>query len=146
MAANGCVVNSRGSGPSSRRCPARCAYPTNWAEGVLVHDPSVPLLSHQLLGADPEVDTYYRDIVRHGPGAFVEFADGYAGFRNAMTRKLFRETNDLVIGTPSGRPPEAPADGALTLSQRAWNLQVGPTLLRGASRRASKIHEDSILF
>ncbi|WP_051492020.1 DUF1194 domain-containing protein [Roseivivax isoporae] len=65
-----------------------------------------------VLGADPEVDTYYRDIVRHGPGAFVEFADGYAGFRNAMTRKLFRETNDLVIGTPSGHPPEAPADRA----------------------------------
>ncbi len=51
-----------------------------------------------VLGADPLVEDYYMDDVRHGPGAFVETADGYDGFATAMRRKLFREINGLVLG------------------------------------------------
>ena len=51
-----------------------------------------------VLGADAQVLTYYQDEVRHGPGAFVETSPGYAGFKDAMTRKLFREINDMVVG------------------------------------------------
>ena len=51
-----------------------------------------------VLGADPKVEGYYRDEVRHGPGAFVETAEGYEGYRNAMTRKLLREIADMVVG------------------------------------------------
>ena len=55
-------------------------------------------LAVTVVGADPEVDAYYDRVVRHGPDAFVEYSEGYAGFRDAMTRKLFREINGLVVG------------------------------------------------
>ena len=55
-----------------------------------------------ILGDDPEVEAFYRSEVVHGPGAFVELSAGFAGFRAAMTRKLFREINDLVLGTYGG--------------------------------------------
>lgn len=52
-----------------------------------------------ILGDDPEVEAFYRREVVRGPGAFVEVAAGFDGFRASMTRKLFREINDLMLGT-----------------------------------------------
>lgn len=45
-----------------------------------------------------ELSSYYRAFVIHGPGAFVETALGYEDFERAMTRKLIRELEGLVIG------------------------------------------------
>ena len=62
-----------------------------------------------VLGDDPEVlSFYYREVLR-GPGAFLETANGFDDFRAAMTRKLIREVNDLMVGqaetgTASGAP------------------------------------------
>lgn len=59
-----------------------------------------------VLGADPQVLDYYQDELRFGPGAFVETADGYDGFRRAMTRKLFREISHMMIGAlPKSEAP-----------------------------------------
>ena len=55
-----------------------------------------------VLGADPEVERYFQSHVAHGPGAFVETSEGYGGFRRAMTRKLFREINDMMVGAAPG--------------------------------------------
>lgn len=49
-------------------------------------------------GDDPRVVPYYRQEVLHGPRAFLEQADGYEGFQAAMTRKLYRETEELILG------------------------------------------------
>ena len=60
-----------------------------------------------VLGADPGVVAHYELEVQHGPGSFVETADGYDGFRAAMVRKLYREINDRVVGAvpdPAPRP------------------------------------------
>lgn len=51
-----------------------------------------------ILGDDPEVEAFYRREVIRGPGAFVELSAGFEGFRAAMTRKLFREINDVMLG------------------------------------------------
>ncbi|MCR8550360.1 DUF1194 domain-containing protein [Salipiger sp. P9] len=51
-----------------------------------------------VLGSDPRVVEYFRGEVAHGPGAFVEVAEGYEDFRRAMTLKLFRELNDMIVG------------------------------------------------
>ncbi|MFD0858882.1 DUF1194 domain-containing protein [Roseovarius aquimarinus] len=51
-----------------------------------------------ILGDDPGVEAFYRREVVHGPGAFVELSNGFEGFRAAMTRKLFREINDMMLG------------------------------------------------
>lgn len=41
---------------------------------------------------------WFLDNVRHGPGAFIEVAQGFADFERAMTAKLERELSGLVIG------------------------------------------------
>lgn len=51
-----------------------------------------------ILGDQGDVLSYYRQEVQRGPGAFVEIADGFEDFEAAMTRKLFREISDLMIG------------------------------------------------
>lgn len=51
-----------------------------------------------MLGSDPRVAEYFRGEVAHGPGAFVEIAESYRDFRRAMTLKLFRELNDMIVG------------------------------------------------
>lgn len=42
-------------------------------------------------GASPDPADYYRDHLIHGPGAFVEVADGFADYARAILRKLLRE-------------------------------------------------------
>ncbi|MFP4570013.1 DUF1194 domain-containing protein [Rhodosalinus sp.] len=49
-------------------------------------------------GHDPQVLDYYMFDLRHGPGAFVEFAEDYDDFRRAMERKLYRELGGMAIG------------------------------------------------
>ncbi|MEO3415861.1 DUF1194 domain-containing protein [Roseovarius sp. CAU 1744] len=56
---------------------------------------------------------YYQAQVIRGPGAFVESADDFEDFENAMIRKLLRELADLTL---SQIPPRHPPGGA-TLPQ-----------------------------
>lgn len=51
-----------------------------------------------ILGHDAEVLGFYRNEVIRGRNAFLETADGFDDFRNAMTRKLYREINDIMLG------------------------------------------------
>ena len=51
-----------------------------------------------ILGEDPEVVGYYGREVLHGIGAFLEVAQGFEEFETAMTRKLYREVNDIILG------------------------------------------------
>ena len=41
---------------------------------------------------------YYRNRVIKGPGAFVETADDFQDFGNAIRRKLIRELNTMMLG------------------------------------------------
>ena len=45
-----------------------------------------------------DLSSYYRTTVLRGPDAFVETALGFRDFEDAMTRKLIRELEGLVIG------------------------------------------------
>lgn len=49
---------------------------------------------------------FYRGQVRHGPGAFIEIANGFSDFERAMRRKLERELMPLAIGDLSGAQGE----------------------------------------
>lgn len=52
-------------------------------------------------GDDPELLAYYHTRIPHGPGAFVEVAEDFADYENAMRRKLLRELyGPQVAGTP----------------------------------------------
>jgi len=50
-------------------------------------------------GDAPGIAAYYHQNVISGPGAFVESAGGFDGFEAAMARKLFREINDIMLGS-----------------------------------------------
>ncbi len=52
------------------------------------------------------LDTYFREAVITGPGAFVEIATDYDDFARAFLRKLQRELNPFV--TRNGQAPDAP--------------------------------------
>lgn len=41
---------------------------------------------------------YYRSEILHGPGAFLEIAEGFADYERAMRRKLERELSPRAIG------------------------------------------------
>lgn len=53
-------------------------------------------------GADFEAETgliaFYKAQVLHGPGAFIEIAQGFEDYERAMRRKLERELTPPVIG------------------------------------------------
>ena len=52
-----------------------------------------------ILGHDAEVLEFYRNEVIRGRNAFVEIANGFEDFHKAMTRKLYREVNDIMLGS-----------------------------------------------
>ncbi|WP_439525410.1 DUF1194 domain-containing protein [Roseovarius mucosus] len=58
-------------------------------------------------GHDQQVTQYYRREVLRGPGAFLEIAQGFEDFERAMSRKLYREINDLMLGALPHPTPHA---------------------------------------
>lgn len=86
------VIDVSGDGVTNEGFGPQLAYKHFPFDGVVVNGLAV-------LGADSQVQRYYEENLRHGPGAFVETSQGYTGFQRAMTRKLYREINDLIVGT-----------------------------------------------
>jgi len=90
------VVDVSGDGITNDGFWPQLAYTHFPFEGVTVNGLAV-------LGADPGVVDHFEFEVMHGPGAFVETAEGYAGYERAMVRKLYREIQDRVVGElPAG--------------------------------------------
>lgn len=85
------VIDVSGDGITNDGFRPQQAYAHFPFQGVVVNGLAV-------LGSDPRVVEYFRGEVAHGPGAFVEVAEGYEDFRRAMTLKLFRELNDMIVG------------------------------------------------
>jgi hypothetical protein len=60
---------------------------------------------------------FYRGEVLHGPGAFLQIANGFDDYERAMRAKLERELTPPVIGAAppgdGGRSPEPEVQGAL---------------------------------
>ncbi|SDD13867.1 DUF1194 domain-containing protein [Ruegeria marina] len=80
--------NNEGPGPSQ-------VYATAEFAGITVN--GLPIN-----GAEYETEIqlipWFLDHVRHGPGAFIEVAQGFADFERAMRAKLERELSGMVIG------------------------------------------------
>ena len=64
-----------------------------------------------------ELTAYFHSRIIHGPGAFVEVAQGYEDYATAMSRKLLRELSTL----PLGQLPDAPG-AAKKLTRTAYVL------------------------
>lgn len=93
------VIDISGDGITNDGFRPQQAYAHFPFNGVTVNGLAV-------MGSDPRVVDYFRGEVAHGPGAFVEIAEGYADFRRAMTLKLFRELNDMIVGGLQGPEPD----------------------------------------
>jgi hypothetical protein len=91
------VIDVSGDGVNNYRYGPREAYKHFPIDGITVN-------GLVILGDDPSVLGYYGTEVLHGPGAFLVVAEGFDEFHEAMTRKLFREINDIVLGGQL-RPP-----------------------------------------
>lgn len=50
-----------------------------------------------ILGEEPDPADYYRAEVIRGPGAFVEIAENFEDYEEAMRRKLLREINGAAL-------------------------------------------------
>lgn len=93
------TIDVSGDGIKNEGFALKLAYGTFPLRGVTVN-------GLVIAGAAPEVRDYYlRDVIR-GAGAFVEIADDYDTFEQAMRRKLVREIGVAVVGslpqTPGG--------------------------------------------
>ncbi|MCK0151882.1 DUF1194 domain-containing protein [Marivita sp. S6314] len=95
------VIDLSGDGQNNDGFPPHLAYKNFPFANVTVNGLAV-------LGSAPDVLAYFQREVRFGFGAFVETSEGYEGYRQAMTRKLFREINDRIL---SARPVEVPRPG-----------------------------------
>ncbi|WP_299964447.1 DUF1194 domain-containing protein [uncultured Roseobacter sp.] len=86
--------NNEGFGP--RRAYAEFPFDGVTVNGLVVN------------GADFEAETgliaFYQREVLHGPGAFIEIAQGFDDYERAMRRKLERELSPRVIGAVSPLP------------------------------------------
>ncbi|TNF19694.1 MAG: DUF1194 domain-containing protein [Rhodobacteraceae bacterium] len=89
------VVDVSGDGITNEGFRPQLAYAYFPFAGVTVNGLVVT-------GDDDRVVPYYQQEVLHGPLAFLEQARGFEGFRAAMTRKLYRETLELVLGRAEG--------------------------------------------
>jgi hypothetical protein len=85
------VIDVSGDGINNQGFAPRLAYKHFAFQDITVN-------GLVILGHDAAVLRHYRDEVLRGPGAFLEVADGFADFRRAMERKLFREISDIVLG------------------------------------------------
>ena len=85
------VIDISGDGISNYGYGPEAAYKNFMFENVTVN-------GLVILSSSTGVAEYYRRNVLHGHNAFLVIAGGFEEFREAMTRKLYREINDIVLG------------------------------------------------
>ncbi len=92
------VIDVSGDGRNNHGFGPRSAYRHFPMEGVTVNGLVIQ-------GDQGDVLSYYLTHVQYGPAAFVEVAEGFEDFEAAMTRKLYREISDLILGHPDTAHP-----------------------------------------
>lgn len=106
--APGCLfktIDLAGDGINNDGFPPGAAYAEFPFDGVTVNGLVVRS------GTFPEaeaVSRYYRATVLRGPGAFLEEAQDFEDYENAITRKLIREVAPRQIGAVGGSGREGP--------------------------------------
>ena len=104
--APGCLfqtIDMAGDGQNNEGFPPRTAYAEFPFAGVTVNGLVVKAAE---FGAEVQLEEYYRTQVLHGPGAFLQVAQGFDDYERAMRRKLERELQPRIIGLM-----RAPASG-----------------------------------
>jgi len=101
------VLDVSGDGKNNDGFTPKQAYNAFPLDGVTVNALAIETFGEKAadLGAQPGdmVKYYKRELIR-GPAAFVEVADGFDDFEDAMRRKLSRELSVTVLGQLDLRP------------------------------------------
>lgn len=94
------TIDMAGDGPNNDGFSPALAYSAFPFEGVTVNG---------LVISEPAaaVQSYYLEEVIRGAQAFVETANGFADFENAMRRKLVRELSAQILGAAGYEEGEA---------------------------------------
>ena len=92
------VIDVSGDGPNNEGIKPEAIYvlydySNITVNGLVIKD---DYKSPETFYRDPEA--YYRKHVLHGPGSFIELANGFEDFATAMKRKLLREIVPGPIG------------------------------------------------
>jgi hypothetical protein len=82
------VIDISGDGANNRGRPAAIARDEAVRAGVGIN--GLPIMA-----LEPDLDSYYRDNVIGGPGAFMIVAKSYDTFADAILKKLIAEIADL---------------------------------------------------
>lgn len=93
------VIDISGDGDNNSGPPVAFARDEALAQGVVIN--GLPIVNDRpTFGRRPPmpIDRYYTQQVIGGPGAFIEIADDFRSFREAVRRKLVREIADLRRG------------------------------------------------
>ncbi|SHJ04784.1 Protein of unknown function [Palleronia salina] len=88
------TLDVSGDGPSNTGPRPRDARRAPALAGVTVNG----LVVAPDAKAASQLESYFRAEVISGPGAFVERADGFEGYADAMERKLIRELRSMLLG------------------------------------------------
>lgn len=84
------VIDVSGDGPANAGIVASAGRDAAAALGITVNALAV-------VHEEPELESYYAAEVITGPGAFVQRAESYADFADAIRRKLLRETGAVLV-------------------------------------------------
>jgi len=101
------TLDMAGDGLNNEGFPPRAAYAEFPFAGVTVNGLVVKVAD---TGTELALIDFYHTEVLHGPGAFLEVAQGFDDYERAMRRKLERELKPRAIGTR--QKPDAPHNAA----------------------------------
>ena len=87
------VIDVSGDGSSNEGISPEAAKPLLTEFGITVN-------ALVIEGAEEDLTGYFWENVIHGPGAFVETANGFAQYPQAIRRKLLREITRQVAAAP----------------------------------------------
>lgn len=99
------TVDVSGDGPNNEGFDTAIAYSAFPFDAVTVNGLVIDVPQQSAIGDAPiDLVAYYLREVIHGPGAFVEVADGFEDFARAMEAKLIRELGVRVLGHVNADP------------------------------------------
>lgn len=99
------TLDMAGDGENNEGFPPAAAYAEFPFAGVTVNGLVVSAPDD---GAEIDLVAWYRDHVLHGPGAFLEVAQGFEDYERAMRRKLLRELRPRAVGALPRPEPGQP--------------------------------------
>lgn len=99
------TLDMAGDGQNNEGFPPASAYAEFPFDGVTVNGLVVNAAEYE---AEVNLIEYYRRHVLHGPGAFLEIAQGFDDYERAMRRKLERELSVQTLSDAGDAHPDGP--------------------------------------